>query len=421
MWTTVSTLVFIEHFLVLFSAANRAMHFFVSLTCVRQLLQDSWSLETKSAATEHVKVASFGKLCVRCILHLLGKEKYGREAAFKGGFNEIADAFADDLQKKTASAESGQGKKEEILKLENLVGAKPFEVALLQHDHLQIGKLHLGLVLKLKQLLFHLVKNGSPTFPNVCARFWMLLGFHICLLRYSNMKVGSSKVFELVKCEDDGFTFVHSPFFGPKEALKVAFEELSKWKKHKGGAPTACSKDMLQKLLVHNSVALQDEMAKCTVQKVLLETCQQHTMDNQTLLFTQNPTGAWAAKNLKKGELKLYPAGTVSKLKQSPKGKLTALYNGQHFAIASFARANDFDEEKGVMDPFFWVKSSSDPDEVTMVVSTQVIDKVQLPLLTNAKALKAGEQLVVLKPSEENQEAAASGSAPQAKKRKTTK
>ena len=67
------------------------------------------------------------------------------------------------------------------------------------------------------------------------------------------------------------------------------------------------------------------------------------------------------------------------------------------------------------------MKSSSDPDEVTMVASTQVIDKVQLPLLTNAKALKAGEQLVVLKPSEENQEAAASGSAPQAKKRKTTK
>ena len=73
MWTTVSTLVFIEHFLVLFSAAHRAMHFFVSLTCVRQLLQDSWSLETKSAATEHVKVARLGKLCVSCILHLLGK------------------------------------------------------------------------------------------------------------------------------------------------------------------------------------------------------------------------------------------------------------------------------------------------------------------------------------------------------------
>ena len=182
--------------------------------------------------------------------------------------------------------------------------------------------------------------------------------------------------------------------------------------KHKGGAPTACSKDMLQKMLVHKSVALQDEIAKCTVQKMLLEACQQHAVDNQTLLFTQNPHGAWATKNLKKGKLKLYPAGTVSKLKQNPKGKLTALYNGQHFAIASFARANDFEEEKGVIDPFFWVKSSSDPDEVTMVASTQIIDKVQVPFLTNAKALKAGEQLVFLKASEENEEAAVSSSAP---------
>ena len=249
----------------------------------------------------------------------------------------------------------------------------------------------------------------------------MAHGFQICLLRYSNTKVGSSKVFELVKCEDDGFTFVHSPFFGPKEEMKVAFEELSKWKKHKGGTPTACSKDMLQKMLVHNSGALQDEMAKCTVQKVLLETCQRHSVDDQTLPFAQNPTGAWAAKNLRKGELKLYPAGTVSKLKQSPKGKLTALYNGQHFAIASFAKANDFDEEKGVMDLFFWVKSSSDPDEVTMVASTHLIDKVQVPFLTNAKALKAGEHLVVLKAPEENQEAALSSSAPPAKKKRTNK
>ena len=122
------------------------MHVFVSLTFVRQLLKDSWSLVSQSGATEHVKVASFGRLCVRCILHLLGKEKYGREAAFKGGFNEIAEAFAEDLQKKTGTARSGQGKKEETLKVENLVGAKPSEVALLQHDHLQSGKLHLGIV-----------------------------------------------------------------------------------------------------------------------------------------------------------------------------------------------------------------------------------------------------------------------------------
>jgi hypothetical protein len=36
-----------------------------------------------------------------------------------------------------------------------------------------------------------------------------------------------------------------------------------------------------------------------------------------------------------------------------------------------------------------------------MEEKTQVVDHVQLPFLTNPKALKAGEQLVVLKPTED--------------------
>ena len=43
----------------------------------------------------------------------------------------------------------------------------------------------------------------------------------------------------------------------------------------------------------------------------------------------------------------------------------------------------------------------AEADEANMEEKTQVFDHVQLPFLTNPKLLKAGEQLVVLKPTED--------------------
>lgn len=141
--------------------------------------------------------------------------------------------------------------------------------------------------------------------------------------RYYNLKPGSSKVYKLDKCEDDGFTFGHSPFFGQKEELKVNFTDLPKWKKHKGATPSMCSAAVVAKLLVHDSAVVDDELAKATVQQVLLETIRKNRVEASSLAFTFGPTAVWAAKALKKGDLKLFPAGTVSRIKGgNTKGKL---------------------------------------------------------------------------------------------------
>ena len=54
-----------------------------------------------------------------------------------------------------------------------------------------------------------------------------------------------------------------------------------------------------------------------------------------------------------------------------------------------------------MLDSFHWVKQPAEAAEANMEETTQVVDHVQLPFLTNPKALKAGEQLVVVKPTED--------------------
>lgn len=103
-------------------------------------------MKEKSPQDENVRVAVFGRLCVRCILHLLGKEKLGREPdGFKGGLEEIGNKFAQELTNPRMKLDGVKGSKNDELKIENLVDAKPADVALVQNDHLKIGMMHFGL------------------------------------------------------------------------------------------------------------------------------------------------------------------------------------------------------------------------------------------------------------------------------------
>ena len=220
--------------------------------------------------------------------------------------------------------------------------------------------------------------------------------------RYIHQKEHGQKQFQLVKTEDDGFTFEHKPFFGETESVKVSLEKLKAWKLHKGQEAEKCEGNEMEELMVHNSAMLKDEIAKAKVQTVLLEACQAHAPAKGSLMFTHGPTAVWACKAIKKGELKLFPSGTVSKIKDGKtKGKLIATYAGQPYSISSFKAVSSFDEKKGVLDAYHWVKSTAEGDEATMVAGLQTIEKVQLPYFTNPKALKAGDQVLVEKPTDD--------------------
>lgn len=68
------------------------------------LLKDGWVACQGESLKRADKVASFGKLCVRLILHLLGKEKHSRDKAFES-FEMIVQEFTYDLSSRNMSRE----------------------------------------------------------------------------------------------------------------------------------------------------------------------------------------------------------------------------------------------------------------------------------------------------------------------------
>ena len=235
--------------------------------------------------------------------------------------------------------------------------------------------------------------------------------------RYTNQKEHGPKPFKLVEVEDGGFSFEHKPFFGPDEKVKVPLEELKGWKKYKGQAPEKCDATRAEALMVHNSAALAEELHKAKVQTALLEACKENAPAKGVLVFTHGPSGLWCGKNVKKGELKLFPAGTVSRIKDNKtKGKVVATFAGGSFAISGMKAAADFGEDKGVLDAYYWVKSTPTSEDANMIAGSVTSDKVLLPFLTNSKAVKAGEQLLFAKEQNDDPATDTATSAPAAKK-----
>ena len=114
---------------------------------LRQLLHDSWNLYLASNVKKNIKVACYGRLCVRSILHLTGREKFGKEPKGFENLEAIAKLFIEELEKiksSNSAASSSAALSDDGLKIENVVGAAPAQVALLQNQNMKIGLLSLG-------------------------------------------------------------------------------------------------------------------------------------------------------------------------------------------------------------------------------------------------------------------------------------
>ena len=119
---------------------------------VESLLKDGWTACEGKSLKHADKVASFGKLCVRLILHLLSKEKHSRDKAFQS-FQDIVQQFTDDLSgggiSREAAAErqlASSGSQQRDAEVQDLHQASEQEIALLQHPHLRLGDLFFGCI-----------------------------------------------------------------------------------------------------------------------------------------------------------------------------------------------------------------------------------------------------------------------------------
>ena len=112
---------------------------------VEQLLADSWELLQSCGLEESARVGAYGRLAVRLILKLTGKEKLGKEPAGFDTFQDIAKLFAAELQKTgKAKAASSSSDPASDMKVHNLIEADAAQVALLKNHHMEVGKLQLG-------------------------------------------------------------------------------------------------------------------------------------------------------------------------------------------------------------------------------------------------------------------------------------
>ena len=98
-----------------------------SLDGLETLVADSWQICNSEEMAG--KERAFGKLCVRAVLHVMGKEKFGVEKKTYSNLSEIACASADELQGVAAAAQQTSEKKASTV-VTNVLAQKPCEVAL---------------------------------------------------------------------------------------------------------------------------------------------------------------------------------------------------------------------------------------------------------------------------------------------------
>ena len=65
-------------------------------------------------------------------------------------------------------------------------------------------------------------------------------------LRYTSSKEHGSKVFHFKEITDSHCLLVHNQIFEKEEELKVPFEDLKLWRKHKGHVQALASNEMVE-------------------------------------------------------------------------------------------------------------------------------------------------------------------------------
>lgn len=237
-----------------------------------------------------------------------------------------------------------------------------------------------------------------------------------------NTKDFDTQVFQFDTITDAEATFVHSPILGQKEKVKVPLDQLYKWKATRAMMPHEFQASFAQSLMYQQSDSAKEELAKLQVTMALHHAMAAHPVSETHVCFALHPQGLFAIQETKTVKaLKLVPIGNVTKLKPKQEAKIEIQHQGHRFGVSNWKQYTNLDTPKGGhMDPFWWVKSTSDPVLVNMELATMVQDGITIPILQNTKGIKPKDQLLFLKATEEGQ-GGDQESAPKAKAKRQRK
>lgn len=117
-----------------------------------KVLKDAWVKVQDESIPVDVKSIAYGKLAVRCVLYLLGKQKLGRDSVQFDSMEDITAAYCNELQGRdddgAPAASSSQGPQ-----VKDLIQATSAEVALIQHSHLKVNEQYLGTKIWVEHIL----------------------------------------------------------------------------------------------------------------------------------------------------------------------------------------------------------------------------------------------------------------------------
>ena len=116
--------------------------------------------------------------------------------------------------------------------------------------------------------------------------------------------------------------------------------------------------------------------------------------------------GVFANKTFAKGKLKLFPMGTITRVKpEDMKASATTMSTGNSIFSISNPKV-DLPEKTGMAVPYFHVQGTADPLLVTMEKATFSQDGYHIPFLRNKEKVSQGTLLLWAKDDPEKSKAA---------------
>ena len=217
---------------------------------------------------------------------------------------------------------------------------------------------------------------------------------------YVSTKDYPNQVFQLTGLDIGGATFMeHNVLKTATQLQSVAckLEELKKWLEYKG---------KLQKLIAELPATAsphhQVELDKCRIFSDLAQLAAEHQQIPGDLLFAINQMELAAGRDIKKGELKLVPlTDSVSKIVNTSSSRASAV--GLDGAAVlwilppSLTKADELNTS-AIGAPYWWVKPTSEPEAATLVVCKIQVGPNSYEAYTNPKGIKKFAKLMVLKP-----------------------
>lgn len=201
----------------------------------RTLLSKSFHLAENSPATEANRYGPFGRLCARVVLHLLGKEKMGREPQLKDETLEsFGERFCRELMGHEAEAtQQSQNEDSQASEVVDVRNMRAVDTALLQNQHMHLEEWYLDRIIWMElykeSLRNNLYLDSIVYTPHVFSI--------VCTLRYTCSKEHGSKLFQFVEAKDEHLVLVHKPLFADPESVNVEFADLKKWRLSKQKPP----------------------------------------------------------------------------------------------------------------------------------------------------------------------------------------